>query len=245
MQDALRQWRAAGNSDLSTFADQNVFQMNDTPPTIAVAELMRLLLDVERLGWDEAWAITHRCMAYTNHTLLPEALEKWPVAMFERLLPRPLEIIYEINARFLHKVAIKWPGDVERRRRMSIIEEGAVRQVRMAWLAIVGSFSVNGVAALHSRLLKEGLFRDFVELWPHKFNNKTNGVTPRRWVAHANPGMSALINREIGEACVADLSQLERLKPLAAADHPAFYAEWHAVKRANKVRLAALVKTEC
>ncbi|HMA10538.1 MAG TPA: glycogen/starch/alpha-glucan phosphorylase [Steroidobacteraceae bacterium] len=245
MQDALRQWRAAGNSDLSTFADQNVFQMNDTHPTIAVAELMRLLLDVERLGWDEAWAITHRCMAYTNHTLLPEALEKWPVAMFERMLPRPLEIIYEINAHFLREVAVKWPGDIERRRRMSIIEEEPVRQVRMAWLAIVGSFSVNGVAALHSRLLREGLFRDFVELWPDKFNNKTNGVTPRRWVAHANPGMSALISGELDDEWVADLSQLERLKPLAGPDHAAFHAEWRAVKRANKERLAALVKAEC
>lgn len=245
LQDALRQWRAAGNSDLRKFAEHNVFQMNDTHPTIAVAELMRLLLDDERLQWDQAWTITSQCMAYTNHTLLPEALERWPVALFERLLPRPLEIIYEINARFLHKVAMKWPGDIERRQRMSIIEEGEVRQLRMAWLAIVGSFSVNGVAALHSRLLKEGLFRDFVELWPHKFNNKTNGVTPRRWVAHANPGMSALINREIGEEWVADLAQLERLKPLAAADHPAFHTEWRAVKRANKIRLAALVKAEC
>ncbi len=245
LQDALRQWRAAGNSDLMKFAEHNVFQMNDTHPSIAVAELMRLLLDNERLQWDEAWAITSQCMAYTNHTLLPEALERWSVALFERLLPRPLEIIYEINARFLHKVAMKWPGDVERRQRMSIIEEGEVRQLRMAWLAIVGSFSVNGVAVLHSQLLKEGLFRDFVELWPHKFNNKTNGVTPRRWVAHANPGMSALITREIGEKWVADLSQLERLKPLAAADHPAFHAEWRAVKRANKVRLAELVKAEC
>ncbi|MDT3707906.1 MAG: glycogen/starch/alpha-glucan phosphorylase [Thiobacillus sp.] len=245
LQDVLRQWRAAGNSDLSKFAEHNVFQMNDTHPSIAVAELMRLLLDQEGMQWDEAWAIITQCMAYTNHTLLPEALERWPVALFERLLPRPLEIIYEINARFLHKVAMKWPGDVERRRRMSIIEEGEVRQVRMAWLAIVGSFSVNGVAALHSRLLMEGLFRDFVELWPHKFNNKTNGVTPRRWVAHANPDMSALITRETGDEWVSDLSQLERLKPLAAAGHPAFHAEWRAVKRANKARLAALVKAEC
>ncbi|MBW8329343.1 MAG: glycogen/starch/alpha-glucan phosphorylase [Thiobacillus sp.] len=245
LQDALRQWRAAGNSDLSKLAEHNVFQMNDTHPTIAVAEMMRLLLDLEGMQWDEAWAITSQCMAYTNHTLLPEALERWPVALFERLLPRPLEIIYEINARFLREVAVKWPGDMERRRRMSIIEEGDVRQVRMAWLAIVGSFSVNGVAALHSRLLKEGLFRDFVDLWPGKFNNKTNGVTPRRWVAHANPGMSALISRQIGEDWVADLSQLEKLKPLAAPGHEAFHAEWRAVKRANKERLAALVKAEC
>ncbi|MFP5410454.1 MAG: glycogen/starch/alpha-glucan phosphorylase [Gammaproteobacteria bacterium] len=245
MQDALRQWRSAGNTDLSKFAEHNVFQMNDTHPTIAVAELMRLLLDIERLRWDEAWAITSRCMAYTNHTLLPEALEKWPVALFERLLPRLLEIIYEINAHFLREVGIKWPGDLERRRRMSIIEEEPVRQVRMAWLAIVGSFSVNGVAALHSQLLKDGLFRDFCELWPHKFNNKTNGVTPRRWVAHANPGMAALISREIGDGWIADLGQLEKLKPYAGPGHAAFHAEWRAVKRANKEKLAALVKTEC
>ncbi|MHB1145879.1 MAG: glycogen/starch/alpha-glucan phosphorylase [Thiobacillus sp.] len=245
LQDALRQWVAAGNSDLSKFAEHNVFQMNDTHPTIAVAELMRLLLDDEGMQWDAAWAITSQCLAYTNHTLLPEALERWPVALFERLLPRPLEIIYEINARFLREVSLKWPGDIDRQRRMSIIEEGEVRQVRMAWLAIVGSFSVNGVAALHSRLLKEGLFRDFVDLWPGKFNNKTNGVTPRRWVAHANPGMSALISRQIGEGWIADLSQLEQLKPLAAPGHEAFHAEWRAVKRANKVRLTELVAAEC
>ncbi|OJW45950.1 MAG: glycogen phosphorylase [Thiobacillus sp. 65-1059] len=245
LQDALRQWRAAGNSELSQFAEHNVFQMNDTHPSVAVAELMRLLLDQEGMQWDAAWAITTQCMAYTNHTLLPEALERWPVALFERLLPRLLEIVYEINARFLREVSVKWPGDIERRRRMSIIEEEPVRQIRMAWLAIVGSFSVNGVAALHSRLLQEGLFRDFVELWPGKFNNKTNGVTPRRWVAHANPGMSALISEQIGDDWIADLSQLERLKPLAAADRQAFHAEWRAVKRANKERLAALVKARC
>ncbi len=245
LQDALRQWRAAGNSDLTKFAEHNVFQMNDTHPTIAVAELMRLLLDDERLQWDESWAITSRCMAYTNHTLLPEALERWPVALFERLLPRPLEIIYEINARFLREVSLKWPGDIDRQRRMSIIEEEPVRQVRMAWLAIVGSFSVNGVAALHSRLLKEGLFRDFVDLWPGKFNNKTNGVTPRRWVAHANPGMTALIGSKIGEDWIADLSHLARLKPLADIENGAFHVEWRAAKRANKVRLAALVEAEC
>jgi len=245
LQDAMRQWRSAGNNDLMKFAEHNVFQMNDTHPTIAVAELMRLLVDENRLTWDQAWKITSQCMAYTNHTLLPEALERWPVALFERLLPRLLEIIYEINAHFLREVSLKWPGDVDRQRRMSIIEEGGVRQVRMAWLAIVGSFSVNGVAALHSRLLKEGLFRDFVDLWPDKFNNKTNGVTPRRWVAHANPGMSALISSQIGEGWVADLAQLEKLKPLAEFQNKAFHDKWRAVKRANKERLAALVKAEC
>ena len=245
LKDALRQWRSAGNSEISRFAADNVFQMNDTHPTIAVAELMRILLDEEGLGWDAAWKITSQCMAYTNHTLLPEALERWPVPLFERLLPRLLEIIYEINARFLREVSMKWPGDIDRQRRMSIIEEGYPRQVRMAWLAIVGSFSINGVAALHSRLLKEGLFRDFVDLWPNKFNNKTNGVTPRRWVAHANPGMTALISEKIGDGWVADLSQLEKLKPLAALKNKKFHQAWREVKLANKRRLAELVKAEC
>ncbi len=245
LQDALRQWRAAGNTDLLKFAELNVFQMNDTHPTIAVAELMRLLLDDHRLVWDQAWAITTHCMAYTNHTLLPEALERWSVPLFERLLPRLLEIIYEINARFLREVSLKWPGDMDRQRRMSIIEEGPTRQVRMAWLAIVGSFSINGVAALHSQLLKEGLFRDFVDLWPGKFNNKTNGVTPRRWVAHANPTMSALISSKIGEGWIADLAQLEMLKPWADLDNKPFHDAWRAVRRANKKRLAALVNAKC
>ena len=245
LQDALRQWRAAGNSDLAKFAQQNVFQMNDTHPTIAVAELIRILVDREGLGWDAAWAITTQCMAYTNHTLLPEALERWSVALFQRLLPRLLEIIYEINARFLRQVSLKWPGDIDRQRRMSIIEEGHAPQVRMAWLAIVGSFSVNGVAALHSQLLREGLFQDFAELWPQKFNNKTNGVTPRRWVAHANPGMSALISEKIGTQWIADLAHLAQLKPLAESGNEAFHQAWHAVKLANKKRLAALVQAEC
>jgi len=245
LKDALRQWFSAGNTDISRFAADNVFQMNDTHPTIAVAELMRILMDEQGLTWEPAWEITSKCMAYTNHTLLPEALERWPVALFERLLPRLLEIIYEINARFLREVSMKWPGDIDRQRRMSIIEEGHARQVRMAWLAIVGSFSVNGVAALHSRLLKEGLFRDFVDLWPGKFNNKTNGVTPRRWVAHANPGMTALITEKIGEGWVADLSQLEKLKPLAALKHKKFHTAWREAKLANKRRLADLVKAEC
>jgi len=245
LQDALRQWRAAGNNDLAKFAQHNVFQMNDTHPTIAVAELMRILVDLEGLGWDAAWAITTQCMAYTNHTLLPEALERWSVALFQRLLPRLLEIIYEINARFLRVVSLKWPGDIERQRRMSIIEEGHAPQVRMAWLAIVGSFSVNGVAALHSQLLREGLFRDFAELWPTKFNNKTNGVTPRRWVAHANPGMSALISEKIGTQWIADLAHLSRLKPLAEPGNEAFQQAWRTVKLTNKQRLAALVQAEC
>ncbi len=245
LKDVLRRWQSLGHIEFTHFARDNVFQMNDTHPTIAVAELMRVLIDEKSVPWEQAWGITTRCMAYTNHTLLPEALEKWPVSLFERLLPRLLEIIYEINAHFLREVSMKWPGDVERQRRMSIIEEGDVRQVRMAWLAIVGSFSINGVAALHSQLLREGLFRDFVDLWPDKFNNKTNGVTPRRWVVHANPGMSALISSKIGEGWVADLAQLDKLKPLANLENTAFHAEWRAAKCANKIRLAALVKDEC
>lgn len=245
LKDAIRLWEGQGNHDYSRFAGEHVFQMNDTHPSIAVAELMRILMDEKQLSWDEAWTITSSCMAYTNHTLLPEALERWSVRLFARLLPRLLEIIYEINARFLRQVSLKWPGDTERQRRMSIIEEGPEQQVRMAWLAIVGSFSVNGVAALHSQLLVDGLFRDFYELWPEKFNNKTNGVTPRRWVAHANQEMTALISEKIGDSWIRDLARLEKLKPFADARHTDFHARWREVKLANKQRLAALVKQEC
>ncbi len=243
LKDVMRRWQSLGHHDFTRFPEDNVFQMNDTHPTIAVAELMRILVDEKGVPWDQAWKVTSQCMAYTNHTLLPEALEKWPVGLFGRLLPRLLEIIYEINARFLREVSMKWPGDIERQRRMSIIEEGEPQQVRMAWLAIVGSFSVNGVAELHSQLLREGLFLDFYELWPEKFNNKTNGVTPRRWVAHANPGLTALITSSIGEDWLVDLPQLEKLKPLANDDE--FHSAWREVKFANKRRLAERVKAEC
>ncbi|NNE06523.1 MAG: glycogen/starch/alpha-glucan family phosphorylase, partial [Xanthomonadales bacterium] len=175
LQDILGDWMQRNDHDLDAFAAQNCFQLNDTHPAIAVPELMRLLMDVYGADWDKAWQLTRSTMAYTNHTLLPEALETWPVELFERLLPRLLEIIYEINAQFLDEVSIRWPGDNERIRRMSLIEEGTTPRVRMAYLAIVGSFSVNGVAQLHSNLLRGGLFRDFAELWPEKFNNKTNG----------------------------------------------------------------------
>ncbi|RLB72486.1 MAG: glycogen phosphorylase, partial [Deltaproteobacteria bacterium] len=189
------------------------------------------------------WVMTRATMAHTTHTLLPEALEKWPVRMFQRLLPRVLEIIYEINARILQQVAERWPGDMERQRRMSLIEEGQEPQVRMAYLAIVGSFSVNGVAELHSRLLQEGLFRDFYELWPQRFNNKTNGVTQRRWLAYSNPKLNDLISAEIGRNWVTDLGQLSRLKPLI--DNTTFCQQWQQVKQHNKQRLADLVKTDC
>ncbi len=223
------------------FADKNCFQLNDTHPTIAIAELMRLLMDEHRLEWDAAWAITHNTMAYTNHTLLPEALERWSVHLFSALLPRLLDIIYEINARFLAQVAQRWPGDTERQRRMSLIEEGDEPMVRMAYLGIVGSFSVNGVAALHSRLLTEDLFKDFYDLWPNKFNNKTNGVTPRRWLSHCNPRLAKLITETIGNAWKKDLSQLEGLK--AWVNDTQFTQQWANIKRQNKEDLSDLVQS--
>jgi starch phosphorylase len=240
LQDVFRQW---GERPLSEFADGNVFQLNDTHPSIAVAEMMRILMDDgdKRLEWNRAWDITTRCMAYTNHTLLPEALERWPVRLFENMLPRLLEIIYEINARFLASVRQRWPGDTARIRRMSLIEEGPDPQVRMAWLAIVGSFSVNGVAALHSDLLSQGLFKDFYELWPEKFNNKTNGVTPRRWLALANPELAGLLTEKIGDGWQADLGRLSTMRPWAENGDTAFIRRWREIRLHNKQRLAKLV----
>jgi starch phosphorylase len=243
LKDVLRRWVRLHGRNFDTLADKHCFQLNDTHPSIAVAELMRLLVDEHHLHWDRAWDIVSRTMAYTNHTLLPEALEKWPVQMFRNLLPRLLEIIYEINARFLVQVAQRWPGDNDRLRRVSIIEEGDTPMVRMAYLAIVGSYSVNGVAELHSRLLKEGLFRDFFELWPNKFNNKTNGVTQRRWLALCNPGLSALISEHIGDSWITGLEQLRKLAPYA--DDEAFRQRWREIKLVNKQRLADMVERDC
>ncbi|PLX92129.1 MAG: glycogen phosphorylase [Desulfuromonas sp.] len=243
LQDVLGRWCGTHGRDFSRFAEKNCFQLNDTHPSIAVAELMRLLVDEQGLGWDEAWEITTSCMAYTNHTLLPEALEKWPVRLFRQLLPRLLDIIYEINARFLAEVAQRWPGDTAHLQKMSLIEEGDEPMVRMAYLAIVGSFSVNGVAALHSQLLIEGLFADFYALWPHKFNNKTNGVTPRRWLAWSNPGLTRLLRERIGEGWLRDLSELRKIAPLA--DDPEFRRHWREVKHRNKVQLAELIASDC
>ncbi len=242
LQDAIAEWKRLNGDDLSGFADKNCFQLNDTHPSCAVPELMRLLIDEEGMEWDQAWQITRKTLAYTNHTLLPEALERWPVRMYRELLPRLLEIIYDINVRLLTDVSTRWPADTDRLQRMSIIEEGPDPQIRMAYLAIVGSFSVNGVAALHSRLLKEGLFRDFYELWPEKFNNKTNGVTQRRWLAACNPGLRRLIDETIQNGWIADLMQLRKLAPYA--QDPEFRRRWHAVKQQNKARLAALVERE-
>ncbi len=242
LQDVIRNWVVVHGEDFSQFAEKNVFQLNDTHPTIAVAELMRLLVDEHQVPWDQAWRITRQTMAYTNHTLLPEALEKWPVRLFHQLLPRLLEIIFDINAGFLKEVEARWPGDEERVARMSLIEEGWEQQVRMAYLAIVGSFSVNGVAALHSDLLVQGMFRDFHELWPEKFNNKTNGITPRRWLEGCNPALSGLITETIGDGWTRDLALLAQLAP--HAENVAFRTRWWAIKQANKQRLADYAKAE-
>ncbi len=235
LQDVLAHWTGTHGNNFTRFAEKNCFQLNDTHPSIAIAELMRLLLDIHHLSWHEAWSITKKTMAYTNHTLLPEALEKWSVKLMQRLLPRIIEIIFEINAQFMADVSIHWPGDSERLRRMSIIEEGHEQQVRMAHLAIVGSFSVNGVAKLHTQLLQQGLFSDFYAFWPHKFNNKTNGVTPRRWLAACNPELANLISATIGDGWITDLSQLKKLEPYA--EDAQFRKQWRTIKQAAKQSL--------
>jgi starch phosphorylase len=228
-------------ADLSVreLPQQFALQLNDTHPSIGVAELMRLLVDERQLDWDEAWDITVATFGYTNHTLLPEALETWPLAMFGESLPRHLEIIYEINRRLLDEVRAKFPGDEDRLRRMSIIGEDGGKNVRMAHLATVGSHAINGVAALHSELLKESVLKDFYEMWPERFSNKTNGVTPRRFLALSNPGLRELLDDTIGEGWLKNLEQLRGLE--AFADDPAFRIQWRAVKRANKARLADYV----
>jgi glycogen phosphorylase len=242
LQDVLQTWVGRHNNDFTDFAAKNCFQLNDTHPSIAVAELMRLLMDIHGLSWDKAWSITRSTMAYTNHTLLPEALEKWSVSLMKELLPRIMEIIFDINARFLAEVSARWPGDRDRLARMSLIEEDPVQQVRMAYLAIVGSNSVNGVAELHSKLLQQGLFRDFYELTPSKFNNKTNGVTPRRWLKSCNPELAELITETIGDGWITDLSLLQNLKPYA--DDAAFRHRWHTMQQAAKQRLINYKKQE-
>ncbi|WP_374090255.1 glycogen/starch/alpha-glucan phosphorylase [Methylomicrobium lacus] len=242
LQDVLEKWVGNHGKDFSQFAAKNCFQLNDTHPSIAVAELMRLLIDEHDLEWHEAWLITRETMAYTNHTLLPEALERWSVSLFRHLLPRLLEIIFDINAHFLAEVSARWPGDIDRLARMSLIEEGHEQHVRMAYLAIVGSFSVNGVAELHSKLLQQGLFRDFYELWPEKFNNKTNGVTPRRWLASCNPELAALISETIGDGWLTDLTQLKKLEKFA--DDKKFQKRWQQVRHNAKKRLVDLKKIE-
>ena len=215
-------------------------QLNDTHPSIAIPELMRVLVDLNNMEWEHAWDITKRTFAYTNHTLMPEALETWPVPLFERVLPRHLQIIYEINHRFLKEVMHRYPGEEHLWRRMSIIDDAGSKRVRMAHLAIVGSHKVNGVAAIHTQLMKETIFADFHRLWPDQIVNMTNGITPRRWLNQANPGLAKLITSRIGKTWPKDLDQLKRLAVLA--DDPDFRAEFAQVKRANKVRLAKMIQ---
>jgi glycogen phosphorylase len=238
--DLVRRFRA-GNADWGAFLDKVAIQLNDTHPTMAVPELMRILLDEARLGWDQAWDVTQRTLAYTNHTLLPEALEKWPLAWFETLLPRHLEIIYEVNRRFLGAVRTRFSGDEDRIERMSVIEEGAERKVRMANLAIVGSHSTNGVAAIHSRLLQTTTVKDLAEMFPERFNNKTNGVTPRRWLLLANPALAEAITEAVGDGWVTDLGQLSKLRPLA--NDKAFRDAFRRAARQTKMHFADWLKS--
>jgi starch phosphorylase len=228
------------NADWRRLPDKVAIQLNDTHPAMAVAELMRLLLDQAHLGWEEAWGLTTRTLAYTNHTLLPEALEKWPVSFFELICPRLLEIVYEINRRFLEDLCERFPHEGDRVRRMSLIEEGPTRQVRMAHLAVVGTHSTNGVAQIHSDLLRTRVLNDFAQMFPKRFNNKTNGVTPRRWLRSASPDLAKLITEAIGDAWVTDLYQLRRLQPLA--DDKAFRARFVQALLAAKERFAAWLK---
>ncbi len=235
LQDCIRMLQLGG-VDIRQLGKQLAIQLNDTHPTLAIPELMRLLMDVHGIGWEEAWSIVHEAFAYTNHTLLPEALETWPLPLVQRLLPRHLEIIYEINRRFLDDVRKQFPGDSDRIRRMSLIGEDGEKQVRMAHLATVASHHINGVAALHSRLLRETVLRDFAEMWPERFTNVTNGVTPRRFVAQANPRLSDLISEVVGDGWVRDLDGLRGLEKVAY--DTSFQERWRAVKLANKTDLA-------
>lgn len=239
LQDMLR-LLDAHDIPLTRFHEKFAVQLNDTHPSIGIAELMRLLVDDHDLPWDHAWQITRQAFAYTNHTLLPEALERWPLPLFGRILPRHLEIIYEINARFLDEVRIRFYGDDSRLARLSLIDEHPPRYVRMAHLACVGSHAINGVAELHSRLMQQDVLKDFHEMWPEKFTSVTNGVTPRRWIALANPRLTRLACDAIGDGWIRDLSGLRALEPLA--DDPAFREQWHAVRRANKIDLAAVIR---
>ena len=248
LQDILRRFKDAHPGDTHLIAEKFpelvALQLNDTHPTIGVPELMRLLMDENGLGWTAAWDVTTRVFSFTNHTVLPEALEKWPVELVEALLPRHMQIIYDINWRFVQELQKAFPDDLERVGRMSIIEEGETKCVRMAHLALVASHTVNGVAAIHSELIKTTIFRDFYALWPKKFQNKTNGVTPRRWLAFCNPPLRQLISGALKtDAWIGEADLLTGLRPFA--DDAAFRAEWAAVKRAAKVRLAAVIAEQC
>ncbi len=239
LQDMMR-LAVLGKRPIEEFPEHFAIQLNDTHPSIAVAELMRLLIDEHDLDWDKAWDITTRTMGYTNHTLLPEALEKWPVTLFETILPRHLEIIYEINRRFLNEVRLRYPGDEDRTRRMSIIDETDGRHVRMAHLACIGSHAVNGVADLHSELVKNLVMRDFHDLWPEKFTNVTNGATPRRWMVLSNPEMTRLISDKIGDGWITNLHQLKEIEKFI--NDPSFLDDWRVIKQKCKERLALAIR---
>jgi starch phosphorylase len=240
LQDILRRYLAARHP-LDELPDRVAIQLNDTHPSLAVPELMRLLVDLHHLGWDRAWDLTRRTFGYTNHTLMPEALETWPVSLFEQLLPRHLQLVYEINRRLLDDVRRKFPGDVDLVRRVSLIDEAGERRVRMAHLACAGSHRVNGVSKIHTDLMKATIFSDFERLSPGTIVNVTNGVTPRRWLNGANPGLALLLNDRIGQGWISDLSQLARVKPLA--DDPGFRTVFQEIKLANKLRLVAAFRT--
>jgi len=241
-QDIFRRYKKT-NTTFDAFSDKIAVQLNDTHPAIAIPEMMRLLVDIEKVDWERAWEVSVKTFAYTNHTLMPEALESWSVELLGRLLPRHLEIIFEINRRFLDQVTVRYPGDLDKLRRMSIIEEEPVKKVRMAHLAIVGSHSVNGVAALHSSLLKERIFKEFHEFFPNRFNNKTNGITQRRWLLKSNPELSGLITEMIGGEWVTDLDHLRHIEKLV--DDATFRTRWQEVKRRNKLRLAGCIEELC
>jgi glycogen phosphorylase len=239
LQDIVRRY-LADHTNFDQFPAKVAIQLNDTHPALAVAELMRLLLDEHHVPWQTAWEITQETMGYTNHTLLPEAMEKWPVSLFEYVLPRHMQIIYEINHQLVQHITAVWPGDLARLQRMSLIEEGEQKQVRMAHLAMVGSHSVNGVAALHTELVKTSLVPDFYQLWPERFNNKTNGVTQRRWLLQANPLLADIIHRTIGDDWIMDFEKISGLESYAG--DAGFQREFMQIKRANKEQLAAVIK---
>jgi starch phosphorylase len=242
LRDIIRRFQK-DNSDWETFPDKVAIQLNDTHPAIGIPELQRLLVDEFGLSWKKAWSIVTRTFAYTNHTLMPEALEKWGVSLFRKVLPRHLQIIFEINKNFLDEVEKKWPGDTDKKRTLSLIEESGEQMVRMGNLSVVGSHSVNGVAAIHTALIKSDLFPEFHALWPKKINNKTNGITPRRWLLGCNPRLADLITRNIGHGWERDLDRLRELEPMA--DDASFREEFMAVKHANKVKLAKRIFDEC
>ncbi|RJQ16100.1 MAG: glycogen/starch/alpha-glucan phosphorylase [Nitrospiraceae bacterium] len=237
-QDIIRRYKK-DELCFDNFTKRVAVQLNDTHPSIAIPELMRILVDIEGLSWEDAWDITVGTFGYTNHTVMPEALEKWPVSMFENLLPRHLLIIYEINRRFLEEINWHFPGDAEKRNRMSLIEEADEKMIRMAHLAIVGSHSVNGVSKLHTEILRDQLFKDFYDMYPERFNNKTNGITPRRWLRKANPLLSELITEHIGDRWISDLDDLKKLVPLS--EDREFRERWMDVKTENKKRLAEYI----